>query len=103
MSDITDKLRAARQRAWPSLVPVYDWALVIAAEMEYAADQASVLSQTHCSPAYPPAVELLAAVTWWLASPTTPDSFRVLAIGSCLAVIFAAPLIDDTGGHSHDL
>ena len=22
----------------------------------------------------------LAAVTWWLASPTTPDSFRVLAI-----------------------
>ena len=25
MSDITDKLRAARQRAWPSLVPVYDW------------------------------------------------------------------------------
>jgi phage/plasmid-associated DNA primase len=34
MSDITDKLRAARQRAWPSLVPVYDWALVIAAEME---------------------------------------------------------------------
>ena len=61
MSDITDKLRAARQRAWPSLVPVYDWALVIAAEMEYAADQASVVSQTHCSPAYPPAVELLAA------------------------------------------
>lgn len=61
MSDITDKLRAARQRAWPSLVPVYDWALVIAAEMEYAADQASVISQTHCSPAYPPAVELLAA------------------------------------------
>ena len=33
----------------------------------------------------------LAAVTWWLASPTTPDSFRVLAIGSCLAVILAAP------------
>ena len=61
MSDITDKLRAARQRAWPSLVPVYDWALVIAAEMEYAADQASVVSQTHCSPARPPAVELLAA------------------------------------------
>ena len=61
MSDITDKLRAARQRAWPSLVPVYDWALVIAAEMEYAADQASVVSQTHCSPAYPPAAELLAA------------------------------------------
>ena len=22
----------------------------------------------------------LAAVTWWLASPTTPDSFRALAI-----------------------
>ena len=22
----------------------------------------------------------IAAVTWWLASPTTPDSFRVLAI-----------------------
>ena len=43
----------------------------------------------------------LAAVTWWLASPTTPDSFRVLAIGSCLAVILAAPLI--TGGHPHDL
>ena len=43
----------------------------------------------------------LAAVTWWLASPTTPDSFRVLAIGSCLAVILAAPLT--TGGHPHDL
>ena len=23
---------------------------------------------------------ILPAVTWWLASPTTPDSFRVLAI-----------------------
>ena len=23
---------------------------------------------------------ILAAVTWWLASPTIPDSFRVLAI-----------------------
>jgi len=43
----------------------------------------------------------LAAVTWWLASPTTPDSFRVLAIGSRLAAILAAPLI--TGGHPHDL
>lgn len=65
MSHVTDHLARLRSTFgyWAGMPAVLDHAIALAREAEYEADRASNLVQAGIAPAYPPLVELLAAVT----------------------------------------
>ena len=60
MSTTTDRLTAARDKAWRDLKPAFDHAIAVALECEYQADQASNMVLAAIQPAYPPLVRMLA-------------------------------------------
>lgn len=60
MSVIVQRLRFAREQAWPDLQPAFDHAIALACEAEYQADKAANEAQCAVRPAYPPLVSLLA-------------------------------------------
>lgn len=60
MSLMKTRLEIARERAWDELKPAYDHAIALAKEADYQAIRVTMDAMTHCSPAYPPLVELLA-------------------------------------------
>lgn len=59
-SQTISRLQAGRTTAWPSLIPVIDWAIHEAREAEYRASVASDQALTGISPTYPVIVTLLA-------------------------------------------
>lgn len=60
MSEVTERLQAARAIAWAELVPAFDYALVLAEEAEHLADQRSNEWASNVPVAYPPLVKRLA-------------------------------------------
>ena len=59
MSDVTDRLRRAREFSNREMHPVFDWALHEAVEAEYRANVASDAALTNVEPKYPTVVRLL--------------------------------------------
>jgi hypothetical protein len=73
---VIERLKAARDLAWASLVPAYDLAIIQAEQAEYEAERACTLAQYGFPAVYPPLVLKLAeSVTlpepkdYWAATP----------------------------------